>query len=337
MSVSVSIILPVYNQAPSIESTLESINSQSYEEYELIVINDGSDDNSEEILNKAARKDSRIKILNKAHSGIVDSINHGINYSSGELICRIDGDDIMLENKLKKQVEAFSSDSSLGLVSHKVKLLSSELPSDGLKRYISWQNNLTSNEVIHNNIFMESPFVHSSVIFKRSLLEQTGPYLKGDFPEDYELWLRMAEHRVKFLKLNEVLLEWRQSSNSLSKRDQRYSEEAFENIRIEYLAKEIKRRKPKRLLYWGAGKKARRKIRILGANGILAEKIFEVSPKQIGNLYKGMKIKNFKELENEKNFLLIVLVTGWAAQDGTKEYLLELGLREGSDFLMAGI
>lgn len=203
--VDVSIILPVLNGADCIEQAVESIINQSYKLWELLIIDDGSTDGTPLILEEVKRKDDRIRIItNPGHQGIIYSLNNGWKQSKGDLIARMDADDICDHNRIKEQVEYMNSHPEIAVL--------------GTAASIVYGNNENgrvlmmpeTHEQIVSQIYRKSPFIHSSVMMRKDFLRKMGGYvLSTAFKnlEDWDLWIR--GHKIfKFHNLQKVLIKY---------------------------------------------------------------------------------------------------------------------------------
>ena len=232
MTASASIVLPYRDSAETLDECLKSIQGQYLKDWELLAVNDHSSDNSEKIVRGYASKDSRIKPMKSIPKGLVPALNLGTMHSVAPFVARMDADDRMLPERLRAQVGFMEKNPEVGLVSCKVEYFSSS-PNDtrGYESYVDWTNKLLSHKEISVNRFVESPFAHPSVLFRKSLLDKFGPYEDGDFPEDYELWLRLLSHGVRMKKIDKVLLQWRDRPERLSRKCKRYSKDAFQRTK----------------------------------------------------------------------------------------------------------
>jgi glycosyltransferase involved in cell wall biosynthesis len=187
----VSVILPTYNGSPWIQRAIESVTSQSYRDLELLVVDDGSTDNTAVIVANMAQNDSRIRyIKNDVNSGIQKTLNHGLKEAKGEYIARIDDDDYWVDtDKLQKQVDFLNNNPDHVLVGTGVIIVNEK--GDELFRYLV----PTTNESIQKRLLGKNCFVHSSVMFKNSAVMQFGGYSEGveeKHFEDYDLWLKLG-------------------------------------------------------------------------------------------------------------------------------------------------
>ncbi len=189
--VRVSIILPTYNGALRIASAIESIRTQSYQEWELLIIDDGSTDDTESIVSDFSNSDSRIRYIKNTHNlGIQKSLNSGLREARGEYIARIDDDDIWpLPDKLTLQVDYLDKNPTCVLVGTGVILVDES--GKELMRYFVPE---TDTE-IRRALLGKNCFVHSSVLFRREQALLCGGYdetMGTRHVEDYDLWLKLG-------------------------------------------------------------------------------------------------------------------------------------------------
>lgn len=206
----VSVILPVYNGAEYLEQSIRSTLDQSFEDFELIVINDGSKDYSEQIV--ASFSDSRIKYVFQKNRGLAATLNSGIQLAKGEFIARQDQDDFSSPDRFLKQVEFFEGNPEMGMVGTWARIISSS-GQDGM-----YHTHPTGYAAILFALLFDNPFVHSSVMVRKKVFDTVGVYSTDTTrqpPEDYELWSRVAR-RYPVGNLPEVLHAYRQVPSGMS-------------------------------------------------------------------------------------------------------------------------
>ena len=328
----VSILLPFYQAAETLEEAIQSILSQTYNHWELLLLDDGSTDGSSHLAQMYAALDSRIKHHYLDHGGIVKTLNTGIQLSNSPLIARMDADDISLPERLDKQVQYLGQHPDIGLASCLVEHLATESTQQGYLEYINWINSLQTPEEILLRRFVESPFAHPSVIFRRELVEKYGDYREGDFPEDYELWLRWQDSGVQIAKVPEILLHWRDLPHRLSRQDPRYRLEAFYRMKFQYL-KNILPDRP--LWIWGAGKSTRKRASWLEEQGVTIEGYYDVDPRKVGDPQTGLVVKNYQDLPTPGEIFLLNMVSARGVRIQIQKYLHDRGCKEGEDFLLS--
>jgi hypothetical protein len=186
-------------------------------------------------------------------------------------------------------------------------------------------------------VFVESPITHPSAMFRRSAVVSAGGYRDGDFPEDYELWLRLTEHGRRLAKIDRCLLYWRQHEGSLSRRDPRYSREAFDRLRARYLARDPRLRSARPLVFWGAGRRTRKRASHLVARGFSPCAWIDVDPRKIGNRVDNAPVMAPEWLDNRRPRPFVLV---WVASHGAREEigaaLTAMGYVRGTDCLAVG-
>ncbi|MCX6754457.1 MAG: glycosyltransferase family 2 protein [Candidatus Nomurabacteria bacterium] len=187
----VSIILPTYNGSGRIVDAVKSIISQSYDNWELLVVDDGSIDNTEFVIDNLVKDDKRIKYFkNKINLGIQKTLNRGLKEAKGEYIARIDDDDEWVDkDKLHKQVEFLNNNLDIVLVGTGVVVVNDN--NNELFRYLL----PGSDREIRNKILGKNCFVHSSVMFKKDAVLGFNGYDESKdtrHVEDYDLWLKLG-------------------------------------------------------------------------------------------------------------------------------------------------
>ena len=208
----VSILMSVYNGSSYLQESIESILSQTFTDFEFIIIEDYSTDNSAEIITEYAEKDKRIVIIkNQENIGLTKSLNKGLKIARGEYIARQDADDISLPSRLQKETLLLEKHSEIGLVSCDLELIDSQGNSIG-----KYQRSCDPDLVNFYLLFYNRLAGHSQVMFRRQLAIELGGYDENRrYSQDYELWSRMMSV-CKIGILPEYLLQQRRHSESIS-------------------------------------------------------------------------------------------------------------------------
>ena len=209
----ISVILPVYNGAPYLDEAIVSILKQTHDNFELIVINDGSTDKSLEILEKYAIQDSRIIIINRQNKGLVYSLNEGILKAKGKYIARMDADDVSDISRLESQIE-YIEKHNLDICGGHYLLIDDEGRINGLNVVP------ISHEMCTLSLLFKVPFAHPSVMIRKRFLDENSlEYGQSAYKiaEDLDLWLRMQKCGARFGNVDSVVLKYRILGESLSK------------------------------------------------------------------------------------------------------------------------
>jgi glycosyltransferase involved in cell wall biosynthesis len=206
----VSVVLPVFNCEKYIEKAIVSVLEQSFSDFELIIINDGSTDSSEDKI--LSFTDIRIRYIKQTNKGLSATLNYGISISSGEYIARMDADDICMPSRLESQLTFFGRDSTVGIVSSNVEYI------DESGRKLGLSLSFTKDKLIKKAMKKGNVIFHPTVMFKKNIFESVNGYdeVIGCYFEDYLLWLEMLKE-THIAVVRKPLLQYRLLSNSLSR------------------------------------------------------------------------------------------------------------------------
>lgn len=210
---SVSVVLPVWNGERFLSAAIESILRQTFESFELLLIDDGSTDGTSRIAHDHAARDSRIRVFTRAHEGLVSALNFGVAESRGRYIARIDADDICFPMRFDRQVAWLDSDSRCVAVGSWIEVIDEESRHVGFRAFARHHDEIVSALLLEGN-----PMVHPSVMIRRDALRSVNGYADRYPSEDLDLWLRLS--RVgRLANLPEVLLRHRRHARSVSLRE----------------------------------------------------------------------------------------------------------------------
>jgi GT2 family glycosyltransferase len=201
----ISVVLPVCNGEPYLAEAVESILEQTFEDFELIVVYDPSSiDNSRGVLDGAARRDPRVRVVNRTNRSLVDALNLGLSCARGEFIARMDADDVSLANRFARQLAYLHAHPDIAVVGSAITLIDA---AGTVVREIDYP--LASNEVDRFLIETGCALAHPVVMARRDAILAVGGYRAAfEHGEDYDLWLRMAE-RYSLANLPDRLLRYR--------------------------------------------------------------------------------------------------------------------------------
>ena len=256
MPLKISILIPVRNGAQFLKECLDSIIGQTYTNWELIIVNDNSTDSTEQILQDYQRQDSRIQYYTNTGIGIIEALKLAYIKSSGQLITRMDADDIMFPTKIElmalKLKETGKGFVAVGLVEY--------FPKDGVGEgylnYQEWLNKLTLAENNFDELYRECVIPSPSWMMYRDDFEKIGMFDSEMYPEDYELCFRMYKFGLKIASIPQVIHRWRDYSTRTSRTDDNYADNFFLKLKMHYFLKEH-HKVGRPLLIWGAGNKAK--------------------------------------------------------------------------------
>jgi glycosyltransferase involved in cell wall biosynthesis len=200
-NVLVSVLLPVYNGEKYIREAVDSVLKQTYENFELIIINDGSTDQTLSILREYEKNDARIRLVSRENKGLIVSLNEGAELAMGQWIARMDADDIAMPNRLERQLNWVNQTGA--------DIAGTWVGFFGAKDFRVWKG-YESDEAIKVDMLFKCPLVHPAVIMRANLLKQLKYDSAAEKAEDYDLWVRAAMQGAKMTNVPEVLLKYRQ-------------------------------------------------------------------------------------------------------------------------------
>jgi glycosyltransferase involved in cell wall biosynthesis len=327
--------MPVYNAAHTLEEALESLRQQACDDFEIVVVDDGSQDATPVILQEWAKQSQRYTLLRQKHSGIITALNKGLAVCNGGYIARMDADDRCHPERLALQARQLDEDPTLAISSCLVRAFPPQDVREGFRIYIEWLNGLVTDQEIRREIFVESPIPHPSAMIRRAWLEKVGGYEEHGWPEDYDLWLRMYLAGARFGKVPQVLLDWRESEGRLTRQDRRYALENFLRAKAHYLGLGPLQERDG-VIVWGAGMMGRRLGKQLQRVGISLTAYIDIDPRKIGRTRRGAPVLAPEALpkvwEQHKNPAIVAAVGARGARALIREKLEQMGFVEGRDW-----
>ncbi|MGI9211023.1 MAG: glycosyltransferase family 2 protein [Methylococcaceae bacterium] len=223
----VTVVMPVYNGARYLAAAIQSILDQTWSDFELLIIEDGSTDQSPALI--ASFTDSRIRVLaNGRNLGLVASLNVGLSQARGEYIARMDGDDVSFPHRLEKQVAYLDQHPDTGLCGTWF-----ERHRDGV---LEWGRPATEDADIRFSLLFKTTFLHSSVMLRRSVLVQHNLVYEYEYPyaEDYALWIRLSQY-TQLANIPEFLVAYRYHPDNCSSRNRQTQKDSADRIVSGYL------------------------------------------------------------------------------------------------------
>ena len=296
------------------------------------MVNNNSSDGSREIALGWEHHDPRFTLLKEERQGVMYASNRGCDAARGDYLARMDADDVSLPGRLRLQSEFLDQNPEFGAVAGKVLHVGDPQNTEGFRRFVEWSNSLCTYKEIYHRRFIEAPIVNPAAMWRRSTMEQHGMYLAGDFPEDYEMWLRWLDRGVKIAKLQEVILEWHDSEQRLTRTDPIYSDRSFFEIKSKYLAKWLAENNSfhPRVTVWGASRISRRRARILEQHGISISTYIDTK--------KGRQIErdviHYEDLPLAGEMFILTYIRQMDNRERIQAFLEDRGYVEGKDYLL---
>jgi len=329
----ISVLIPAYDAAHTLVLALQSVQRQSERDWECVVVDDGSADRTPEIVEAFARRDARVRLVARAHGGIVAALRAGIAECRAPLIARFDADDLMARRRLELQRVALQQNPHLAAVGCHVRLFPRATLREGRQSYERWLGSMNTPELVQRDAFVECPVAHPTLMIRRSVLLDFD-YRDRPWPEDYDLVLRLLQSGEQIGVVPRRLLHWRDSATRLSRSSERYSLAAFVECKAAFLADGFLAACDRYLL-WGFGDTGKALSNALARRGKHPEAIIELHPGRLGQLIRGVPVVAPSALPGLPSRPLIVSVSGLGPRTEIRQALSAMGFSELRDYVCA--
>lgn len=329
----VSVLLPVFDAASTLATTLRSIQRQSETSWECIIVDDGSTDASSDIARMISAADQRFRVIHAERRGLVSALNVGISQCHGCYIARMDADDLMHRARLERQANALDASPGLAGLGCQVRIFPRAALGSGMRAYERWINGVDSEVRLLDEVLVECPIAHPTLMIRREVLHSLA-YRDCGWPEDYDLVLRALRGGHRLGVVAERLLSWRNLPTRLSQNSDTYTVERFVDCKAAHIAETLLRDDDTYAL-WGYGATGRALQRALRAHGKRPAVIVELHPGRIGNQIAGAPVVHPDQWLASRAHRLVVSVAGETARSQIREVLARAELRERLDFVCA--
>jgi len=326
----VSILIPFKNTDSFLGECLQSIIDQTYENWEVLAVNDHSTDSSKSLVSQYSKGDSRIQVLDNVDKGIIPALRLAYLQSKGQLITRMDSDDLMTPNKLQVMVDSLLQHGNGHLAIGQVKYFSDKGISNGYERYELWINTLTATGNNYSEIYKECVIPSPCWMTYREDLDTCGAFNVDRYPEDYDLAFRFYEKGFKCIPCTETLHFWRDYELRTSRTSEHYAQNYFLEIKLHYFLK-LNSDAKRPLVVWGAGAKGKSIAKSLIEKQIEYYWVCDNSNK-IGKEIYGQQMLHYSDLAKFQNPQSIITVANKEAQDLIYKFLSELQQENMKDY-----
>jgi glycosyltransferase involved in cell wall biosynthesis len=338
MTPSVSVLLPVRDGAATLGDAVQSIRVQSRADLELIVVDDGSRDDTSAILGRIAAEEPRLRVLRTEGSGIAAALALGLAHCRAPLVARMDADDLCDPERLARQLAFLEANPGIVLCGTHVEIagLDGAAPGEGMARHAAWIETIASPADVRRELLVECPLVHPTFCFRRAPVDALGGYREGVFPEDYELVLRLAAHGHAMANVPRKLVTWRDGPDRASRRLPAYARAAFFRLKAAHLASTRLAERP--AIVWGAGKVGRFFSRELKRLAVELAAFVDIDSAKWGRTVRGRPVLRPHQLGQALAASPRPLVIGAVGTLGARELIRDalrgMGLVEPDDFVM---
>lgn len=316
----VSIIMAVKDTAPYLPDCLNSILHQTYQNWELVAVNDHSSDRTPEILNEYAQKDARIKVFHSVRNKLIPTLKEGYQHLKGELINRMDSDDKMPLDKIEVLVNEWQKYGKGTIIAGGTEHFVDEGEvGGGFRRYEEWLNEVAKSSSHYREIYQECVIPSHCWIIHKDDLDKVGAFEPEVYPEDYDLCFRFYREGLKVVGIDKILHHWRDRSNRISRTWEEYKDNRYFDMKLRYFF-ELDRDTSRPLVVWGAGRNGKDFAKLI----LKKEDSFHWvcdNERKIGKDVYGIIMEDFKLIPSLENPQILIVV---ASPDDKKEIRKQL-------------
>ena len=327
----VSIIMAVKDTAPYLEACLDSIINQSYQNWELLAVNDHSSDETPDILQHYAKKDPRVRYLNSNKPRLIPTLQVGYAEAQGELINRMDSDDIMPSYKIQILVEEWLKYGKGNVIAGGTEHFVDEGEvGDGFLKYEKWLNEVARTSTHYKQIYKECVIPSHCWLMHKEDFDAVDAFNPVIYPEDYDLCFRMYAHGLKIIGIDKILHHWRDRSNRISRTWEEYKDNRYFEMKIRFFY-QLDRDHTRPLVLWGAGRNGKDMAKLLQSNEDIFHWVCD-NERKIGKDIYGVKLQHFSDIQELDQPQIIIVVSSPNGKKEIEDQLNAFGKKPVEDF-----
>ncbi len=327
-----SVLMPVRNGEAHLRAALPALRRQTWQDYELCLQDDGSSDNTRALAQAAARRDPRVRLGSLPAQGLVAALRSAAARARGRLWVRMDADDLSHPERLQRLWQAAQAEPQADLFGSAVSYSPRARVTPGMRRYESWVNAMRTHADVWAARFTECPVVHGSWALRPALYARLGGYAHGPFPEDYDFLLRALDLGARVRVLPQPLLTVRLSAASHSVSDKRYSETAFQDLKLRHLVPWLGRQGRETWIV-GAGPNGKAWARRLLRAGAELTGMIDPRPGRAGQRVVGLPVCLPEQTPSAGRAVLLLCVGTASTRARLAQMWTEQGRRAGDDWV----
>ena len=329
-----SVLFPFKNAAAWVEEAAESISTQTFGDFEVLAVDDRSEDSTRERVEAWRSRDRRVRVLETLSlpkGGLVSALELARREARADVLVRMDADDIAPPGRFEAQMRLLRTTSEVVACGVPIRRFPREQLSDGGRAYETWLNSLQTPEQISRDLFVECPIAHPTLAVRAQALDGVGGYREGPFPEDYDLVLRLALAGGRLAKAACPPQLWRDHAGQLQRTDPRYSIQAFRSLKVEHLTAGPLRDHTSVVII-GSGPTGKAFSKLLRQRGKRIRAFVDLDPRKIGQTIHGAPVLDPGGLGEPAGRVALSAVSGVQARELIRGTLEGLGWTELSDF-----
>ncbi len=316
----VSIVMAARDTESFIEKCLQSIIAQTYQNWELIAVNDHSIDRTPEIIADYSQVDSRIKLIHSQRQKLIPALKEGYWYSQGQLLNRMDSDDYMPSDKLETLVSLWTRYGRGHVIAGGTKhFVSNGEVGNGFRKYDRWLNEVARKNTHYQEIYRECVIPSHCWMIHRDDFEKVGGFEPEVYPEDYDLCFRFYEAKLKIIGIDKILHFWRDRPSRISRTWDCYQDNRYFDLKARYFYK-LDRNYARPLVVWGGGRNGKDLVKTIFKE---EKKICWVCDnlKKIGKDIYDIRMKHFSHILELSRPQILIAVASPNDRDGITQQL----------------
>lgn len=300
--------MAVKDTEPYLPDCLDSIINQTYENWELIAVNDHSTDRTPEILNSYADKNSRIRIFHSKEHLLIPALQEGYKHVRGTLLNRMDSDDKMPDYKLQVLVDEWNKYGKGTVIAGGTEHFVDEGEvGNGFRRYEEWLNNVARNSSHKQEIYTECVIPSHSWMIHKDDFDLVGAFNSEIYPEDYDLCFRFYRNGLNIVGIDKVLHYWRDRSNRISRTWDCYKDNRYFGLKTDNFY-DLDRDFKRPLILWGAGSNGKDMAKLLIEKQDSFHWVCD-NPKKIGRYIYDILMEDYNVIPEMINSQIMIVVT----------------------------
>ncbi|NIS03304.1 MAG: glycosyltransferase [Gemmatimonadetes bacterium] len=324
-------LLPCRDAERFLPQAIRGLELQTFADFEIVAVNDGSGDGTAAMLDRWAARDGRVRVLHREREGLAAALQAGASLCRGRLLARADADDFAHPRRLEEQVAYLSNHRDVAAVGTHVRYFPHEGVGWGARRYQRWLNSLSRPAELERDIFVECPIAHPTLMLRRAAFDKVGGYRSNDWPEDYDLLLRLHLAGGRLANVPRVRHFWREREDRASRVDSRYAPESFRRCKVHYLRRSALDGR-ECVGIWGAGRVGKDFARTVLAAGLRLRWFLDIDPRKIGQSIYGVPVLDARVVARHRDAYLLICVGTAGARELIRRQLAAAGFSEPAQF-----
>jgi glycosyltransferase involved in cell wall biosynthesis len=327
----VSIIMAAKDTAPYLHACIDSILAQTYQNWELIAVNDHSTDETADIIQEYAVKDDRIRFINGTGHKLIPTLQVGYAQAKGTLINRMDSDDRMPDYKLEVLVNEWLKYGKGTIIAGGTEHFVDEGEvGDGFIKYENWLNNVAKTNTHYQEIYKECVIPSHCWIIHKDDFDAAEAFDPLVYPEDYDLCFRFYRLGLRVVGIDKVLHFWRDRANRISRTWDEYKDNRYFDLKLRYFY-ELDRDRSRPLVLWGAGRNGKDMAKRLQIYNVHFHWVCD-NQQKIGKDIYGIIMQHFNDVENLLNPQIMIVVSSPDGKRDIRNILTNWGKVPVSDY-----